>query len=589
LKGRSFYRKVGEVGNRRLQGVLKNHLVRAGIGIPARNWFGKSRGCFPNHFSFFGKEMILYWPRLDKVNGWHFKGGGKEAMMGRKDQSRSSKLFYILDLEKEVPKDHILRKIDSLLDFSFLYKKVESLYGYNGNESVDPVVIFKMWLIGYLFSIFSERKLVGEIRLNLGYRWFLGYDYDDSIPTHSVLCKARRRFGPKIFREVFEYMVLRCQEAGLVGGETVFVDSSIIPANASLDSIVPVIRIERSVDEYYQQLEEEEEKEQGAYTSESSSGINHIVPTSDGEVNRNFESCTDPDAGIVSRNGKGTQICYKDHRAVDGDYGIITQTQATSGDISDDKMLKSLLEEQKKLGFDPEEVVGDKKYGTIENYKELLRQGKKPHIPRSSSPHRKGYFSADDFRYDEKEDVFICPGGKKLTRGCYNSSNKCWVYKAKAEDCFNCELRERCTNNKRGRRVNRPEEGEVLDQVKEILATFQARQNIAKRKWLMEGSFAEGKNLHLLRRVLFRGLEWVQVQFYLVATIQNLKKLVKYGWKKASAPAIQMEKVSVSAKVVFLFKKCHHWMRIWVNRINSICEYQELQRLAHIFVNLISI
>lgn len=511
-------------------------------------------------------------------------------MMGRKDQSRSSKLFYILDLEKEIPEDHILRKIDALLDLSFLYEKVKGLYGYNGNESVDPVVIFKMWLIGYLFNIPSERKLVGELRLNLGYRWFLGYDYDDFIPTHSVLSKARRRFGPKIFREVFEYMVLRCQEAGLVGGETVFVDSSTIPANASLDSIVPVIRIERSVDEYYQQLEEEEEKEGGGCSSEeSTSGMNQIVPTSGGEVNRNFESGTDPDAGIVSRNGKETELCYKDHRAVDGDYGIITQTQATSGDISDDKMLKSLLEQQERLGLDPEEVVGDKKYGTIENYKELLRRGKKPHIPRSSSPHRKGYFSADDFRYDREADIFTCPGEKKLTKGHYSCSNKCWVYRAKAEDCFNCKLKDKCTTNKRGRRVNRPEEGEVVDLVKEILVTPQARRNITKRKWLMEGSFAEGKNLHLLRRALFRGLEWVQIQFYLVATIQNLKKLVKYGWKKASAPAIQMEKVPVLSKVVFSFKKFHHWMQIWVNPIGSIWKCQSSGAPDHIFTKPIAI
>jgi IS5 family transposase len=442
----------------------------------------------------------------------------------------------------------------------------------------------------YLFNIPSERKLVGEIRLNLGYRWFLGYDYDDSIPTHSVLSKARRRFGQDIFREVFEYIVLRCQEAGLVGGETVFVDSSTIPANASLDSIVPVIRLEKSADEYYQQLKTEEDKEQKAYGSEgSASGIHHTGHISGGEVNRNFESGTDPDAGIVSRNGKETQICYKDHRMVDGDYGIITQTQASSGDISDAKMLKSLLEEQKKLDLDPEEVVGDKKYGTIENYKELLRQSKKPHIPRSSSPNRKGYFSADDFRYDKKADVFICPGGRRLTKGYYNSSNKCWVYRAKAEDCFNCKLKDKCTTNKRGRRVNRQEEGEVLDLVKEILATPQARRNIAKRKWFMEGSFAEGKNLHLLRRALFRGLEWVQIQFYLVATIQNLKKLVKYGWKKASAPAIQLKRRSISSQVVFLFKKCHHRMKIWVDQIGSIGKYQRFRGSAHILVKPISI
>jgi transposase len=499
-------------------------------------------------------------------------------MMGRKDQSRSSKLFYLLDLEKEIPEDHILRKIDRVLDLSFLYEEVKSLYGYNGNESVDPVVIFKMWLIGYLFGIPSERKLVEEIGLNLGYRWFLGYDYDDSIPTHSVLSKARRRFGQKIFREVFEYIVLRCQDAGLVGGETVFVDSSMVSANASLDSIVPVIRLVKSADEYYQQLEAEGEKEQRAYPasdgiSDSSEGsasdTNHKVPPSGGEVNRDFESGTDPDAGIVSRNGNELQLCYKDHRAVDGDYGIITQTQASSGEISDDKMLKSLLEEQKKLDLDP-----DKKYGTIENYKELLRQGKKPHIPRSSSPHRKGYFSADDFRYNKEDDVFICPGGKSLTKGHYNSSNKCWVYRAKAEDCFNCKLKDKCTTNKRGRRVNRQEEGEVLDLAKEILATFRARKNIAKRKWFMEGSFAEGKNLHLLRRALFRGLEWVQIQFYLVASIQNLKKLVKYGWKKALAPAVQLKRVPVSSPVECLFKKYRHWVVIWVNQICSTWKYQ---------------
>jgi transposase len=502
-------------------------------------------------------------------------------MMGRKDQSRSSKLFYFLDLEKEIPEDHILRKIDAVLDLSFLYEKVKGLYGYNGNESVDPVVIFKIWLIGYFFGIPSERKLVSEIRLNLGYRWFLGYDYDDFIPTHSVLSKARRRFGQKVFREVFEYIVLRCQEAGLVGGETVFVDSSTIPANASLDSIVPVIRIVKSGDEYYQQLEEEGEREQGVYNSEGSA--------SGGEVNQNFESQTDPDASIVSRNGKETQICYKDHRAVDGDYGIIIQTQATSGEVSDDKMLKSLLEEQKRLDLDPEVVVGDKKYGTIKNYKELFRQGKKPHIPRSSSPHRKGYFSADDFRYDKKADVFICPGGKRLTKGYYNCSNKCWVYRAKAEDCFNCELKDKCTTNQRGRRVNRQEEGEVLDLVKQILATPQARKNIAKRRWFMEGSFAEGKNFHLLRRALFRGLEWVQIQFYLVATIQNLKKLVKYGWKKASAPAIQLEKGSVSPPVLFLFKECHNRVKIWIDRIDSIRKYQRFCRSANILVKPISI
>ncbi|NOY88812.1 MAG: transposase [FCB group bacterium] len=164
----------------------------------------------------------------------------QEVVITQSQKHFSPKLFYHVNLEDLVPQDHILRRFESLLSLDFLYEETKSYYSYTGQPSVAPVVLLKMMLLGYLLGIFSERKLADEIRVNLAFRWYLGYDLDEATPHHSVLSKARSRFPEKVFARFFSCVVKRCQEADLIVGETIHIDSTLIKANASLDSFVEV-------------------------------------------------------------------------------------------------------------------------------------------------------------------------------------------------------------------------------------------------------------------------------------------------------------------------------------------------------------
>lgn len=157
-------------------------------------------------------------------------------MMGKKEHGE--KLYYDFSLEDKVPQDHILRRIAEAVDFSFVHKIARPYYSHTGKPSVDPVVVLKMALIGYLYGISSERRLASDLPLNLAWLWFLGYDIDEETPDHSILSKARARFGPDLYREFFCEVVRLCDKAGLVSGERVVVDSTVVPANASLETLV---------------------------------------------------------------------------------------------------------------------------------------------------------------------------------------------------------------------------------------------------------------------------------------------------------------------------------------------------------------
>jgi transposase len=157
-------------------------------------------------------------------------------MMGK--QAFAPKLYYQLSLDQLVPQNHLLRQIANAVDFSFVYPLAKSHYSHTGQPSVDPVVIFKTMLVGYLYGITSERRLMSEIQVNLAYRWFLGYDFDATIPDHSVLTKARSRFGMDVFEKFFEHSIQLCKEAGLLGEGPVYVDATHVGAAASLESLV---------------------------------------------------------------------------------------------------------------------------------------------------------------------------------------------------------------------------------------------------------------------------------------------------------------------------------------------------------------
>ena len=218
------------------------------------------------------------------------KGGYKHDGTTRPADPLQCKLFYAnLNIDKRIRIDHPLRKIDQFIDFNFVSKEVKDKYGPNGNVSVPPPLILKLMLLLVFYNVRSERELMDTLPERLDWLWFLGYDLDTEIPNHSVLSKARKRWGVEIFKGFFERIVWQCVEAGLVDGSKFFVDSSLVDANASNNSVIDTKSLKFQLNENYKQLEsrleEREEKENSPYK----------------KVNTRYISTTDPDAAIVNR------------------------------------------------------------------------------------------------------------------------------------------------------------------------------------------------------------------------------------------------------------------------------------------------
>lgn len=258
-------------------------------------------------------------------------------MMGCQSPSQN-RLFYIgINIGKRVRKDHPLRKINELIDFDFIYEEVRDKYGNNGNVSVPPPVILKLILLLVLYNIRSERELMETLPERIDWLWFLNYDLDSEIPGHSVLSKARKRWGVEAFKRFFERIVWQCVKAGLVDGSKIFMDSSLIDANASNNSVVDTQSLKRHLNKSYKELEKRlEEQDEG-----EEKDVNRNC-----EVNNRYISTTDPDASIVRMGGK-PKLCYKTHRAVDPAYEIITATEVTTGDINEAHKMKTIMDMHK--------------------------------------------------------------------------------------------------------------------------------------------------------------------------------------------------------------------------------------------------
>src|SRR3990172_11203983 len=231
------------------------------------------------------------------------------------------KLFYTtFALDKRIRPNHPLRRITQLIDFEFVYQEVASTYGIRANVSVPPPIILKLMLLLVLYNVRSERELMETLPERLDWLWFLGYDLDTEIPDHSVLSKARRRWGVAVFKSLFERMVWQCVQAGLVDGRKIFIDASLVEANASNNSVVDTQSLKRYLNGQYQELEKRlTEKEE----EEPSDKRPHR------KINSRYVSTTDPDAAIVRRGV--SKLCYEVHRSVDVHSEVITAAQVTPG------------------------------------------------------------------------------------------------------------------------------------------------------------------------------------------------------------------------------------------------------------------
>ena len=465
-------------------------------------------------------------------------------MMGQEDLPQGKLFYYQISLEQRIRKNHPLRRLKELIDFEFVYKEVREKYGIQGNVSVPPPVILKLMVLLVFYNVRSERELMETVPERLDWLWFLGYDFDSEIPNHSVLSKARCRWGEEVFRSFFERVVLQCVESGLVEGSKIFMDSSLIDADASNNSVVDTHSLKRHLKKSYKELENRlEDREAGEEKVQDRR-----------EVNRRYISTTDPDAAIV-RRGKG-KLRYQTHRAVDSGKEIITATEVTPGDVNEAQRMTSLMDRhQENTGIKAETVVADSKYGTIKNYLSCYDRGVKAHLPDlnkhlDSKGSRNGIFSDKAFTYERETDTYLCPSGKSLKRKTLHKERQSVDYSGSSKECISCELKPQCTRSKAGRTIKRHLRQDELDQMRALSKTPLSKQDIKTRQHLMERSFARAKQ-YGFDRARWRNLWRISIQEYLTAAIQNIQVLIIHGKNPIKSTAMEMAQVKSGNNLVY--------------------------------------
>jgi transposase len=445
-------------------------------------------------------------------------------MMGYQSGVQPKLFYHHVSLEQRVPQNHILRTITEKIDFDFIYKEVKNTYGDNGNVSVPPPVILKMMLLLVFYTVRSERELMDTIPLRLDWLWFLGYDLDSEVPNHSVLSKARARWGVAAFKRFFEHIVWQCVKAGLVDGRKPFVDASLIDANASNNSVVDTHSLKRYLNEGYQRLEQR---------------LDEIEATKTTPANSRYLSTTDPDASVTRHNGGKSKLRYKTHRSVDPKAEVITATKVTPGSQDEGELLKEMIDAhedntQEKV----DTVVADSRYGTIDNFLLCHDRGIKAHIPSLEKTHRgsgrqKGIFPKEAFTYHPDTDTFTCPAGHTLKLRHYHKGRKHYEYKASSEMCAHCEFRDNCTRSKDGRTLKRHARQAELDAMRRHTTTREAKRDIRIRQHLSERSFAQSTR-YGYKRARWRRLWRMQIQDFLIAATQNITVLITHSKEKLS-------------------------------------------------------
>jgi len=435
------------------------------------------------------------------------------------------KMLYSVTLDDLVPEDDFYRKLESILDLRFLYKEVASLYGKTGKPSIDPVVFIKLLLYGYFEGIISDRQLVRRASDSLSARYYLGYDLDEELPWHSTISRTRKLFGEEIFEKVFAVVLDQCIEAGLVSGEHQSIDSTLVKANASIESLQKRVTI-TDLKKYLEQTKEENKLEEEKKTRRDKDDSPKQKKTS----NKEYVSKTDPDSKIRKKGRFNTDLYYSTHYSVDSKNNVITDAYAVGADKPDMVYLPEIIDRIKRRSkghnFTIRSISADKGYFSGENLSISEKEGIIPQIPRESSENRTGLYDKKEFRYDKTTDEYICPAGNKLKYFCDKKTHKSHGYKAKAEECRMCRLKGKCTEA-RSRIVYRSYYTEEYERLKQRMKTEEFKISMKYRKTGPELLFAEAKKDHGLKKFMTRGLSSAQKNSYMIATVQNLKRLLR--------------------------------------------------------------
>jgi len=454
-------------------------------------------------------------------------------MMGRLEPGQE-RLFYNFRLEDQVPPNHLVRKLDALLDFEVIRDQLEPFYSEIGRPSVDPELMIRMLLIGYCYSIRSERKLCEEVRFNLAYKWFCGLGLEAVVPHHSTFSVNRHgRFREsEAFRLLFESVVATCMKVGLVGGEGFAVDASVIEADASRYERVEGSEVDwtdeqkasRPVQEYLTALDTE------------NSPINP-------DQKPKAMSPSDPAAAWTTRGRHKVQFAYSINHLIDLQDGVIIDVEATPTRISKEVDAAEIMLDRTRERFDldPDRITADVAYGTGALLGKLVERDIAPHIPVWDQSERaaKGKFTRADFAFDKAKNVYVCPNGKELRTSGTAHGGTTLKYVARKSDCASCPLKPNCTTGSE-RHVSRDVNEAARDYARALMKTEDYRVSARQRKKIETG-FGDLKANLDLTRLRLRGLSSANDEFLLAATVQNLRRLANTIWLppgRSPAPSI---------------------------------------------------
>jgi len=462
----------------------------------------------------------------------------------------SPKIFTNFNLVDAVPDDNFYKILSNKLSLAFIYDHVNDCYSHTGRPSLDPVVFFKILLVGYLENMCNDRGLERMIQNRLDLRLFIGYDIDESVPDHSTICKTRKRIPKKVFELVFNHIFALCVEQGLVAGHTQSVDSAYINANASLDRMQEIKLVDQSPDDYLKEIADQDlpqavtpqdiqarrlkaqkdlikhkQHRQAKYTAQDSSKKNKRRFFS----KATHQSTTDPDARVAKKSGKPRMLCYTSTMSVDTSSNVITNISAEFASKKDSQILIGHLNDtierldQNKLSCN--KLLADAGFSSGENYQILEHKNIEAFIPLHGTyqSHR------GDFKYDGRRKGFICPKGQVL-KARYTKSDhgrKQVAYTSSKKICNHCPLRNQCVNTKGIKVIMSTMYKPQYERMIKRLNSKIGKESYALRMQTVEPVFGSLQQYYGLRRMNVRGIQNAHKVMLMAASAFNLKKWIK--------------------------------------------------------------
>lgn len=507
-------------------------------------------------------------------------------MQGRK--AFEEKLFTNFKLSERVPADNFYRKLTETVDLRFLRKTTAPYYGTEGQESIDPIVFFKLILIGYFENLGSDRRIINTVSMRLDMLFFIGYNIDEPLPWHSTLSRTRQLYGDHVFKELFKKVLKMCIDKGMVSGRRQAVDSALIKANASMDSIAEK-EIMTDADQFADELISNEDKpqkvnaykkkkveehhrwKQKAYQGQPGSRAkSHNDPhTNDGNNNRGAKflsnhthySTTDKDARIAVKPGKPRQFNYLAQTCVDTQHHVITHIEAFHADKKDSQCLPKIIDDLTKNlsdnGLIVEQVLADTGYSSGTALKALEQNNITGYIPNF------GQYKSEreGFTYHKEGDYYTCPKNKTLEFKKIKDNNGYQVkeYRASRKDCEPCPLRQTCIGKAAfEKRIRETLDKPYYDKMHERLKTPYARKMKKLRQSTVEPVLGTLINFLAMKRVNVRGIKLANRCMLMAAVAYNLKKMLKFPPKQnpiAKAMVIQKDRIRDGLSVVLVFCK----------------------------------